>query len=145
VTSVDSVEALLADVPPTVLGRHLAWIVDQSHMVPQVSPRRTLLADQAAILIEALDRRDLYEVVVRALREPCAGDGDGDDADGDDADGEDAVVAYAGRLAMATVGQPEYSPYLSLARSASRFAASVLRVPEGTKAPASGPASAARS
>ena len=49
--SVDSVETLLTEAAPTVLGRHLSWLVDQSHTVPQVSPRRTLLEDQAAILI----------------------------------------------------------------------------------------------
>jgi hypothetical protein len=116
---------LLGEVSPAVLGRHLAWIVDQSHAVPQVSPRRTLLADQAQILIDILDRRDHYGVVARALREPWT------EVGGDD---EEAVAAYAGRLARSTVGQPEFSPYVSLARSASRFAASVLgtREPTGT-------------
>ena len=113
----ETIDDLLGEVPPAVLGRHLAWIVDQSHAVPQVSPRRTLLADQAQILIDVLDRRDHYEVVAGALREPWT------DVDGAD---EEAVAAYAGRLARSTVGQPDFSPYVSLARSAARFAASVM-------------------
>jgi hypothetical protein len=117
-SSVDSVEDLLMEAPPSVLGRHLSWLVDQSHMVPQVSPRRTLIEDQAAILIGALDRRDHYRVVARALREPWVDE---------PAEVDDDVVAYAGRLAMSTVGQPEYSPYVALARSAAKLAASVLR------------------
>jgi hypothetical protein len=122
---VETIDDLLGDVSPAVLGRHLAWIVDQSHAVPQVFPRRTLLADQAQILIDILDRRDHYSVVARALREPWT------EVGGDD---EEAVAIYAGRLARSTVGQPEFSPYVSLARSASRFAASVLGVRDTTGA-----------
>jgi hypothetical protein len=131
---VESIEGLLGEVSPAVLGRHLAWIVDQSHAVPQVSPRRTLLADQAQILIDILDRRDHYEVVARALREPWLESG------GDD---EEAVAAYAGRLVRSTVGQPDFSPYVSLARSASRFAASVLATRDLGAEPGSGRASLA--
>ena len=103
---------------PSVLGRHLSWLVGQSHMVPQVSPRRSLIEDQAAILIDALDRRDRYRVVVRALGAPWVDEPE---------EVDDDVVAYAGRLAMSAVGQPEYSPYVALARSAAKLAASVLR------------------
>ncbi|HXX88854.1 MAG TPA: hypothetical protein VEI83_01365 [Acidimicrobiales bacterium] len=117
----DNVEDLLMEARPSVLGRHLAWLVDQSHAVPQVSPRRTLIEDQAGILIDALDRRDCYAVVARAIREPWV-----------DEPGEvdDDVASYAGRLGMCIVGQPEYSPYVALARSAAKLAASTMRAAE---------------
>lgn len=134
----ETIEDLLAEVPPPVLGRHLAWLVDQSHAVPQVSPRRTLLADQAQILIDVLDRRERFDVVSRALGEPW------DDEDGEDGDDEEAVAAYAGRLARSTVGQPEFSPFVSLARSASRFAASVLGGRPPAPADVPGPSAPAR-
>jgi hypothetical protein len=115
----DSVESLLMEVSPTVLGRHLSWLVDQSHTVPQASERRILIEDQAGILIGALDRRGHYAVVVQALGEPWA------DAPQET---DEEVVAYAGRLAMLTMGQPDYSPYVTLARNAAKVAALVQRV-----------------
>jgi len=106
------------EVSPTVLGRHLSWLVDQSHMVPQTSERRTLIEDQAGILIGVLDRRGHYAVVVRALGEPWSDTPQ---------EADDEVVAYAGRLALVTMGQPEYSPYVTLARNAAKVAAVVQR------------------
>jgi len=114
----ESVENVLMEVSPKVLGRHLSWLVDQSHTVPQASERRTLIEDQAGILIGALDRRGHYDVVVRALREPWV------DAP---LEADEDVVAYSGRLAMVTVGQPEYSPYVTLARNAAKVAAQIQR------------------
>jgi len=116
---VDSVDNLLMEVSPTVLGRHLSWLVDQSHMVPQASERRILIEDQAGILIGVLDGRGHYGVVVQALGEPWVDAPQGADEE---------FVAYAGRLAMLTMGHPEYSPYVTLARNAAKVAALVQRL-----------------
>jgi hypothetical protein len=66
--------------------------------------------------------------VVRALRAPWVDEPE---------EVDDDVVAYAGRLAMSTVGQPEYSPHVALARSAAQLAASVLRAADAAESVAS--------
>jgi hypothetical protein len=113
-----SVGYVLRTTAPSILERHLTWVVAQTPSDDHLSPRRALLEDQARILITALEERDEDEVVSRAL------DQGQDGRPLPDQDNE--IITYATALRRATEGQPDDSPYVALAQSAARVLAESL-------------------
>lgn len=114
----DTVEGLLLATSSQVVETHLRWLVDQCHRC-RMSPRRTLLEDQARLLIDALYQRDEFELVSRALDEPWISEFD---------EQSKQFASYAEGLGHLTIGQPEYSPYAALAQSAAQVLRAGARV-----------------
>jgi hypothetical protein len=102
----------------TILEGHLTWLVARTQGKDHLSSQRILLEDQARILIDVLEAGGDYDTITRALDTPWLA------ADVPDGDGD--VSTYASLLDTATAGQPEYSPYVALARSATKFTAEIL-------------------
>ena len=103
----------------TLVANHLSWLLSVGPGDGN-RPSSSQLEDQIRILVRALDERHEHDLLVEVLDEisPWAA--------GAVAQDDETLIAYGADLTVATDGQGEDSPYLTLAAGAVQWAALVL-------------------